>query len=78
MYIYKSFGRSSNGRTRGSGPWNRGSNPCLPAQTPAGLGRLVDFWEYDDNMDYMDKVNKIKLCKLPTFFGTALAFISAG
>ena len=30
-------GRSFNGRTRGSGPWNRGSNPCLPAisQPPA-------------------------------------------
>ena len=24
-------GRSSNGRTGGSGPPNRGSNPCLPA-----------------------------------------------
>ena len=24
-------GRSSNGRTGGSGPSNRGSNPCLPA-----------------------------------------------
>ena len=25
-------GRSSNGRTRGSGPRYRGSNPCLPAK----------------------------------------------
>ena len=24
------IGRSSNGRAHGSGPWNQGSNPCLP------------------------------------------------
>ena len=29
-------GRSFNGRTRGSGPWNRGSNPCLPAKSRQG------------------------------------------
>ena len=29
-------GRSFNGRTRGSGPWNRGSNPCLPAKSRHG------------------------------------------
>ncbi len=27
-------GRSSNGRTHGSEPWYRGSNPCLPATYP--------------------------------------------
>ncbi len=29
-------GRSFNGRTRGSGPCNRGSNPCLPANLSRG------------------------------------------
>ena len=32
--IFAAVGRSFNGRTRGSGPWNRGSNPCLPATYP--------------------------------------------
>tara|TARA_B100001750_G_scaffold239754_1_gene248301 strand:- start:477 stop:587 length:111 start_codon:yes stop_codon:yes gene_type:complete len=27
-----SFGGSSNGRTHGFGPWNRGSTPCPPAK----------------------------------------------
>ena len=27
-------GTSFNGRTHGSGPWNRGSNPCVPAKIP--------------------------------------------
>ncbi len=34
-------GRSSNGRTHGSGPWNRGSNPCLPASSAAVLAGVL-------------------------------------
>ena len=33
-------GRSFNGRTRGSGPRNRGSNPCLPASLRSRFGEL--------------------------------------
>jgi hypothetical protein len=31
FYNDRSAGRSSNGKTGGSGPSDRGSNPCLPA-----------------------------------------------
>jgi hypothetical protein len=34
-------GRSSNGRTHGSEPWYRGSNPCLPASLRSPFGRAT-------------------------------------
>ena len=36
-------GRSSNGRTRGSGPRYRGSNPCLPAKFDPRVGISHNF-----------------------------------